>query len=234
MKNLTKTILIGLCCILSSNSIAQNNLSIGLGAGTTHFYGSYEDEYNISHLAYVEARYKFNNAFSTNISYTRAKLVACDLNADENTVKYFNTKTDNIDLHLQLNLMSFVQETATPRKLRVVLDMGPGVMLFSDRSYLLTNNNSVIEDELHNDNDYENSAYKIHFGGELGFDATERIEIFASILGNYCFTSDIDGYNIYNNQTTEAANDFFYTTTVGLRFKLGNISKTNDMDQVSE
>lgn len=220
MKNLTLAILIFLCCTLAQDTLAQNNISIGLGAGTTHFYGSYESGNNMSYLGYVEARYKLNETFSTSISYTHAKLVAYDFNETENTLKYFNTKTNNIDLHLQFNIMSFAQETTTPRKLRVILDMGPGIMLFSDRSYMLSSDNDVIDDEIHTDDKGDNIGYKIHFGGEVGFDATDRIEIFGSLLGNYCFSSDVDGYSYYNNKTIEAANDFYYTTTVGLRYKI--------------
>lgn len=203
-----------------AQSKSMSEFAMGFGGGSTHFYGSIPPDNNIGRLVQLDARYKFNEIFSTSLSFQYATLKASRLDETGNTTGYFDTKSKNVDIHLQTNILPFIKKTRKPEKLRIALDLGPGLMFYNEMAYILDSNGKLVSDLVHKDSHGTGTAYKVHFGGEVGYKVTDKLEIFGSILGNYIFTSEVDGYEHYNNGTAEAANDFYYTTTFGLRYDL--------------
>lgn len=231
MRNFIKTFAVFTCWVFASNTIAQSeaqsDFSMGLGGGSTHFYGSIPLNNNIGRLVQLDGRYKFNETFSTSLSFQYATLKASRLGDTGNTSGYFDSKTKNADIHFQIDVLSFGEETQTPRKLRIALDMGPGLMFYDEMAYIKNSNGELVPDYVHKDSHGTGTAYKVHLGGEIGYKVTDKLEIFGSILGNYIFSSEVDGYTHYNNKTSEATNDFYYTTTFGLRYDLWSNTPKN-------
>lgn len=218
MRNLIKYFALFIFCIFASNTLAQSEFSIGAGGGSTHFYGSISSDKNIGYQMQVDGRYKFNSTFSTGLSFQYATLKSSRLTDAGSVGSYFDTNTKNVNVHLQMNVLSLLPEPRTLTKLRVALDVGPGLMFYDDIAFVRNSNGDFEYDLTHKGEGGNGTAYKMHFGGEVGYELTDKLEVFGSILGNYIFSSDVDGYSVYNNGNSNSSNDFYYTTTVGLKY----------------
>lgn len=230
---------------------AQSNFSMSMGMGTTHYLGSIAQSENMSINSNIGGYYKFNNIFSTGLLYNHIYLKATRLDSNDTPTNYFNTTSNNLSLHLQFNIMelfsapeqsyigNYGAENRNNKKfskrLRIALDFGPGIMFYNTQSYL-RQNGEMIPDTIHNNKggNYTGMAIIFHLGGEVGYEVYDNIELFANFYGNVALSSEIDGYNYANksNQPNNTlANDYYYTTTIGLRYAISSKRHTGNLHQ---
>ena len=212
--------------------IAQQGFSFGVGGGPNFFFGSLTEEEKVGYTGQFDVRYDFNSKISSTLSYSFNHLQAARYFPSGLTDKYFQTSASNIDLHIGFDILQISQVVSQDFPLKVIFDLGFGYSFYNEALYY---GDGHTGEKIDRPNlDYKvgehgpGSAAKAHLGGEVVYSFSPKASVFASILGNYYFTSAVDGYeHRIGNPETETLNDFYYSSVIGCRFKIEKIGFAN-------
>lgn len=202
---------------------SQKGLYLGGGGGTTFYYGSITQRENMGYVGGVNAIYQFSSQIGVGLSYNYNTLQAS--RTAYGSEYSFEGTLSAVDLHLYADLIGIIRNSQNYSPVKAKIDLGAGYISYDATAYL---NGNV--DDVHFDNAPSvGNNYKVHFGGELDYNITDNITAYASLLGNYCLTSDVDAYSYYTKNgiaKSPTKNDFYYTTTVGARYYFASTGHT--------
>lgn len=221
-----------LFCFCFSKAQAQDGWTVGAGLGPNFYFGSISRVNRVGFSTYLDGKYKFKDMYAVGLSYGYNSLGAsryADLDGAYRETNTFESSAHAFDLHLQIELIeSFhkITKKKNQSKFKAYFDIGAGFVFYNEIAYrysMLTE--GLVIDYIHNEGAPHGNGQvgKYHFGGEVDYEVTKEIDIFASFIGHQCLNSKIDGYSTYWNGEP-AENDFYYTLALGARYNLPSSS----------